>query len=65
LRIPLLRGFYIRRKEELLKQDRVQTVPPVKRGERKKICVRGEKENASRTMHQCEGSGFFGKGSPS
>jgi hypothetical protein len=41
LRIPLVRGFYIMEKEKLLKQDRVQTVPPVKRGERKKICVRG------------------------
>ncbi len=50
--------------KNLLKQDRVQTVPPVKQGEKEDIRL-GGKRKLIRTMHQCEGSGYFGKGSPS
>ena len=67
LAYSLTSGTFIKRK--LLKTRTCSHGPSLKNGGRKKVdmhtgCSDKIKESI-RTMHQCEGSGFFGKGSPS
>jgi hypothetical protein len=57
-------GDFILRKEILVSQERVQTVPPVKTGREKRDMRSCGKKKMNRTMHQCEGYWFLRKGQP-